>query len=373
MKIVYFCSSLTIVGGYARVITLKANYLADVYGYDVTVITVDDGYELPYKLSAKVKHIDLGIRVYCLSMFNPKRLINTIRLFFKLKKVLLKEKADYVSSHVLNEALLLLKIKDGSRKIIEAHFPYVAEERFFETFSGKISFILKRALVKGCDEFVTLTRKDAECWNRVRNDIIVIPNPTVLPFFNKNPVKYKQIITVGRLAKQKGYDILVDIWKIVADRHPDWKLVIYGDGECRTELEEKIKKNNLTDSFILAGFTNDVYSKMQESAMFVMSSRFEGYPMALIEAMACGLPCVSFDIHCGPSDIIDDGGNGFLVEFNDVKGMADKIMLLIENTDLLSDMSRYGIEKSKSFDINMVMKKWEQLLCTFSMKKDGNK
>lgn len=361
MKIVYFCSSLTIVGGYARVITLKANYLADVYGYDVTVITVDDGYELPYKLSAKVKHIDLGIRVYCLSMFNLRRLINTIRLFFKLKKVLLKEKADYVLSQVVNEALLLLKMKDGSRKIVEAHFPYVAEERFSKTLSGKISLILKRALVKGCDKFVTLTRKDAECWHWIRKDIIIIPNPTILPFLGGTYVKRKQIIAVGRLTEAKGYDILVDIWKIVADRHPDWKLVIYGDGECRTELEEKIKKNNLADSFILAGFTNDVYSKMQESAMFVMSSRFEGYPMALIEAMACGLPCVSFDIHCGPSDIINDGVNGFLVEFNDIRGMADKIMLLIENPELLLDMSCHSVEKSKSFDSDIVMDNWKRL------------
>lgn len=361
MKIVYFCSSLTIVGGYARVITLKANYLADVYGYDVIVITVDDGYELPYKLSSKVKHIDLGIKVYCLSMFNPRRLINTIRLFFKLKKVLLKGKADYVLSQVVNEALLLLKMKDGSRKIVEAHFPYVAEERFSKTLSGKVSLILKRALVKGCDKFVTLTRKDAEYWHWIRKDIIIIPNPTMLPFLGGTYVKHKQIIAVGRLTEAKGYDILVDIWKIVADRHPDWKLVIYGDGECRTELEENIKKNNLTDSFILAGFTNDVYSKMQESAMFVMSSRFEGYPMALIEAMACGLPCVSFDIHCGPSDIINDGVNGFLVEFNDIRGMADKIMLLIENPELLLDMSCHSVEKSKSFDSDIVMDNWKRL------------
>ena len=181
-----------------------------------------------------------------------------------------------------------------------------------------------------------------------------------IPRKNSN-CKNKKIISVGRLEYQKGFDILIDVWKKVDEKHSDWVLEIYGEGSLRKELQDKIDSLNLTDSLILKGSEKNIQSKYLESSIYMMSSRYEGMPMVLLEAMSCGLPLVSFDCPCGPKDIIKDGENGFLVKFGNIEEMAKKINYLIENEDKRIDMGKKAKELSYNYLKEKIMNQWKEL------------
>ena len=188
----------------------------------------------------------------------------------------------------------------------------------------------------------------------------VIYNP--LPFFPKrlSDVSQKQVIAVGRYVPQKGFDRLIPAWSIVNKRHPDWTLRIYGDG-MRQRLQQQIDELNVTSSCILEHTVEDIVEKYCESSIFVLSSRYEGFGMVIIEAMACGVPPVSFACPCGPRDIITDDKNGLLVDNGDIEGLAEKICYLIENEDIRQKMGQQAHTDVQRFKIEHIALQWKEL------------
>lgn len=180
----------------------------------------------------------------------------------------------------------------------------------------------------------------------------------------------KRIITAGRLVEQKGYDLLLDAWSKVHQKHPEWILDIYGEGEDKTMLLEKRKNLALENSVLFHPPTLDIYQKYMDSDFYVMSSRFEGFGLVLAEAMSCGIPCVSFDCPHGPSDIIKDYEDGLLVEKENIKELADKICYLIENENVRIKMGHKARENVKRFLPENVMPQWKNLFesLTYSSK-----
>jgi glycosyltransferase involved in cell wall biosynthesis len=168
------------------------------------------------------------------------------------------------------------------------------------------------------------------------------------------------VVAAGRLTRQKGFGRLVAAWAIVARKHPDWKLDIFGAGD-QASLQGRIDKRQLSDVITLRGFTADPYSHFAESAIYAMSSRSEGFPMVLLEAMGCGLPLVSFDCPTGPADIIQDGRNGLLVPDGDIKGLGAALNRLIENPELRRQMGAAGVEMAKQYEPDHVAARWERL------------
>jgi glycosyltransferase involved in cell wall biosynthesis len=163
------------------------------------------------------------------------------------------------------------------------------------------------------------------------------------------------------LNEQKGYEYLIDAWTIVHRRHPDWILNVYGSGEMYDDLLSRIRKNGITDSLIINDPTSDIVSKYLECSFYIMSSRFEGFPMVLLEAMSCGLPCVSFDCPTGARDIIEDEYNGYLVEYLKVENLADRICDMIEDVDLRKEMGKHSKESVMSYLPEKIMKSWVSL------------
>lgn len=217
-----------------------------------------------------------------------------------------------------------------------------------------------------CDNYITLTQKDRENFKRNFKGkccVDYIYNPIILPDCEvQYSCKAKKILSVGIVREIKGFDMLVDVADIVLKKHPDWTWEIYGNKEIDLEytklIQNKIKKLGLQNNLFLKGNTKNIESCYKSSSMIVMTSRMEGLPMTLLEAKAHKLPMVSFDIETGPSEIIEDNVNGFLIEPYNTKEMANKICKLIENGDLrqtFSDNAHIGIDK---FNINNIIKKW---------------
>lgn len=226
---------------------------------------------------------------------------------------------------------------------------------------GKLWMTQLISNIRKLDKFVVLTNEDKLYWSEIdSNKILTIHNPTSFSSRQSSSCEDKRVIAVGRYTYQKGFDLLVEAWRLVAFKHPDWSLHVYGEGD-RTELEQRIKELDLTKSLMVNGKTDSIIEKYLESSIFVLSSRYEGFGMVLTEAMSCGVPPVSFACPSGPRDIITHGVDGLLVENGNIDKLAENICTLIENEDLRKVMGGNARESVKRFRKEVIMAEWKQL------------
>ena len=372
-KIVYCIPSLHFPSGMERVLTLKANYFADVLGYKIYIILTDNKDKEPYyKLSPKIKLINLDINFdtnWRLPIYKRafSYFIKQIRYERRLKELLYEIRPAITISTLRREINFLNSIKDGSKKIGEIHF---SRTHYRNMESNGKENVLKRLIsklwmnqlireLKKLSMFVTLSSEDNDRWGEIKKRTYIY-NP--LSFFpNKtSDCNTKQVIAVGRYTYQKGFDMLIESWKYVKEKHPDWVLKIYGGGERKSYFELR-DRYGLEDNVFLEPSTDNIIDKYCESSIFVLSSRFEGFGMVITEAMACGLPAVSFTCPSGPKDIIKDGEDGLWVENGNIKEMAEKISFLIENEGLRKEMGRKARINVERFKIENIAKQWEDL------------
>jgi len=234
------------------------------------------------------------------------------------------------------------------------------DKDFFDKIKSKIIYSLMNAGGKLYDKFVVLTEKNKLEWENLTN-IEVIVNP--LTFYPKqnSSLKNKKAILVGKLSYQKGQDFVIETWKKVAKIYPDWVLEIYGKSDENNYYQTLIDKYKLEKNTLLLPPTSDIEQRYLDASIYVMSSRFEGFGMVLTEAMACGLPCVSFDCPYGPSDIITEGEDGFLVPVGDTDKLAEKICFLIENDETRFRMGKNAKENVKRFLPENIISQWDKL------------
>ena len=214
--------------------------------------------------------------------------------------------------------------------------------------------------IQKLDKFVVLTEEDKKRWDEL-DSVIVIPDPLSFNEVLISPLSSKRVIAVGRYVYQKGFDLLLAAWSIVEKESPDWSLAVYGQGD-RKPYEKLIDEYSIDKTrCFLFGPTNDIISEYGRSSLFVFSSRFEGFGMVLVEAMACGLPVVSFDCPCGPKDIVRNGEDGLLVENGNVKQLAEGLLFLIKDSGERLRMSRAAIQNVQRYKIDHIAKNWKQL------------
>ncbi len=382
MKIAYIYTALTSMGGVDRILSTKANYFAEQSGYEVYIITDSQAGHPPiFPLSPKVKHIDLktdfDIQYHHGLIMRTYYYFSLMKQYKKrLTKVLKEIEPDFVLTTLGRDMDFLPNIKDGSIKIGESHIAkqftrnfHLMEQRGFPY--KQIAHYWRRKqenAVKQLDALVVLTQYDAESWNAVK-PATVIPNPS--PFTPKqfSSCQNKQIISVGRLSEQKGYDMLIETWQIVSSKHPDWKLTIYGEGLLKDELETQIKEKGVNETLHICEPTSAIAEKYAESSIYVMSSRFEGFGLVLIEAMACGVPCISFDCPYGPSDIIRNDEDGLLVENGNTKKLAEAIIYLIEHEEIRIRMGEKARISSQRYAPEQIMNQWTNLFNELKNKK----
>lgn len=373
--IAYCIPSLHNVGGMERIITFKANYFAEQFNFDVYIILTDGKEKEPcYNLSNNVTVINLDVNfndLYGKPLWNRvflylwKQFIYRRRLTDCLKKI----KADITISTLRREINFIGSINDGSLKIGEIHF---CRENYRDFKLEKLPGFAKRIFkylwmrqlisnIRKLDKFVVLTNEDKQKWNEIdQNKIMTIYNPVSSSSQQFSSCENKRVIAAGRYSLEKGFDLLTEAWKYVNEKHPDWTLHIYGDGD-RTDLEKRINRLKLTNSFIANGKTNAITEKYLESSIFVLSSRWEGMPLVLIEAMSLGVAPVSFACPSGPRDIITHGIDGLLVENGNIEMLAENICYLIENEEKRKEMGRNARESVKRFDAKVIMSQWKEL------------
>ena len=372
MKIAYCIPSLYISGGMERVLTIKANYFADELGYDVTIIMTDGGMKPPYyELSPKVHLIQLNIDfevLWTLPLFKKALVyLEKQRLYRrKLTECLLRLKPDITVSMLRREINFICDIHDGSIKIGEIHI----NRDNFRDFDGRdknpikklASEIWMKQLIRQLKRlrlFVCLTEEDKAKWTELDN-VIVMPNPLSFNTKNYSNCEKKRVIAVGRYVPQKGFDLLIEAWRNVADEHPDWSLFVYGEGN-KEPYQKLVDKYNLNNCCHLESAKSDIAEFYANSSIFVLSSRFEGFGIVLLEAMSCGVPVVSFACPCGPRDIVHDGIDGLLVSNGDTGQLAVKINYLIENNDERKQMGLHAKENAKRYDITGIGQRWKNV------------
>lgn len=380
MRIIYCIPGCYNSGGMERVLSIKANYLTDVLGHEVIIITSSQKCRNNYyDFSSKIKFYDLGINyddLICMSLF--KKVFYTykkkIRHKNKLQSLLYELKADIVVSMFTHEMSFLCGFNDGSKKILELHFS--KNFRYYNDIYNNANYIKRlissfldyrdRKKISKYDKFIVLSEEDKEDWGLVEN-IQVIYNP--MPFFPKkiSDLESKQILAVGRLCKQKGFDVLIDIWNNIVKEKKDkgYYISIYGTGPEKEYLENKINNLGLSNKVFIKEPIKNIESVYYNSSIFCFPSRYEGFGMALAEAMSCGIASISFSCPCGPSDIIVNESNGILVDCFDKNKFQEKLLDLIEHPSkrkLLGMKAKESMEEK--FAITKIMNEWNNLFYT---------
>lgn len=372
-KIVYCTPALYSAGGTERVVSLKANYFAEILGYDVTIIVTEgkNGNSF-FPLSDKVKVINLGLNFEELwNISFLKKVFLYLKKQRKYRKLLSNELLricpDITITTLRREINFLNSIPDGSKKIGEQHlsrsnyrridtrFSRYYERFFYKWWKDRIITSLAKL-----DKVVVLT-EDAEAeWPELSN-ITMIPDPLSISPKRHSLLKNKRIITIGRYSYEKGYDLLLKIWSKVEKRSRDWQLDIFAMGDptpyvkLMDDLSIDQKRCRLHSSVV------DVGAEYLRSSILAQPSRTEGFGLVIIEAMACGLPVVSFDCENGPHSIITEGEDGFLVPPFDLDLFADRLVQLMNDYELRLSMGMAGQKKSQYFQIESVGQKWKQL------------
>lgn len=371
MKIIYCTPQVYLPGGVERVLSIKANYLIR-KGYDVSIITTDQNNRSSfYPLDPQIHLYDLNInyernrsRTFLTKLIHY--CFNKIKHRYRLKRLIESLKPDIVISMFRNEMPHILKINDGSKKVLEYHcsLPFLSFIQSRQS-SKMISRIQERRIyqrVSLYDRFVLLTREDQEYWKEIGiYNTEVIHNPRTFDVQVPICLTSKKVLAIGRLDEEKGFDRLIDVWDKLSPLCPDWVLHIYGDGPLKTSLLQQIKTKGLEKSVCFKGVVPDIQRVMPDYSLLMMTSRIEGLPMVLLEAGAMGMPMLSFSFPCGPKDVIRNGIDGFVVPEGDDDSFVECAVQLMTSYELRKEMGLRAFENSSKFKLERIMNQWEDL------------
>lgn len=366
MRILYVTDALAVWGGIERVMSDKLNYLVLHYGYEIYIITADQGnHPIPFPLDNHIIIKDLQIRFHqqyhyhgMKRILKCKELDNLYR--GRLLSCIKEIKPDVISCIREGYVPVVLDVKGNIPAIFESHAMYRDVEYENPTFKHRFMTHLQRKKFRKLEKIVTLTQGDALDWKRVCNNVCVIPNVVHLNESGRySKCKTKSAIFAGRFDIQKDFGTLVKVWSIVQQCHPDWVLNVYGNGELKPFYERQVNEKNL--NIVIHPAVKDIFDKYVESSMLLMTSLYEPFGLVLAEAMSCGLPVVAFDCPYGPADIINDGVDGYLVENRNVEVFANRVCQLIDDEQLRQKMGKDAILSAQRYKAENVMPQWHQL------------
>jgi len=360
MRIAFVIYSLA-AGGAERVASTLINYWVSV-GEQVTLVTFDSVEKDFYRIDARAKRIALGLtnesKNWREFIGNNLRRVESLRALFRTSKF------DVVVSFIdkSNVLVLLATLGLGVPVIVSEHI----DPRKHSV--GRVTAGLRRMLYPSARAVVVLTAGISEWAGRIvrREAIYVIPNPISDQFLGGHGVNgthaHHTVVAMGRMEPQKGFDRLLTAFAKCAERHPKWTLRIVGEGAERPRLQALVVKLGLESRIRLDALTKEPEKVLRDSDLFVLSSRYEGFPMALLEAMACGLPVISFDCPTGPREMIREGIDGVLVPPDDVEALAKAMDRLMGAQQERRRLAARAIEVSERFGLPRVMAMWGEVL-----------
>ncbi|TDE02277.1 glycosyltransferase family 4 protein [Flavobacterium sandaracinum] len=359
MKLLYVVPNINNEGGVARVLSIKANYLIEKLGYEVHILTQNEGFSpLFYSFNSNIFFHDMVLKGNLLQFFNS----FSIGLKTKIKTI--QPDVIIVCDNGLKAYLIPFILKIKIPLVLEMHSSKFIEERkldksIFTKAVAKATLVFKKIGIQQYDRFVVETSGSIAEWN-IKNTI-VIPNPLWFASNKVSALENKKGIAVGRHTYEKGFDRLLQIWKKVVAKHPDWILEVYGKSSGNVDLKVVAENLNIGNNIVFHEPVQDIEQKYLEASFYLMTSRFEGFGMVLIEAMASGLPCVAYDCPCGPRGIISQGEDGFLIKNGNESDYVKAVETLIENNTVRNEMGTKAKVSSKKYHIDAIMETWNQL------------
>jgi glycosyltransferase involved in cell wall biosynthesis len=353
-KIIFFGGDLDNSGGTERVSSLIASGLAW-RGYQVVIVS-DQGGDKPFFA------LDPSIRTTAIFKEKGRNILRLHLMIIRLRRLLIEEKPDVL---VIVESMLALFSVPAAfglpiRHICWEHF------HFKNDLGRKSRRIARRLAARFCDDVVTLTERDKSLWEKnvaLKAKIQAIPNPC--PFAvqesHKPPENSRLVLAIGRLVFLKGFDFLLKAWQIVIVVEPTWRLRIVGSGDDEKYLKQLCNTLYLSDSVEFHKNTSDVESHYKEAAIYCLSSRSEGFPMILLEAIAFGVPVVSFNCSNGPAEILE-GTGAALVPPENIDALAKNLLRFMEDAELRSAVSKAEKSRAEIFQLDNVVDQWVTLL-----------
>lgn len=378
MKLTFLCNNMKSTNGVERVLSQRLSLLAESGMYEVYLITYNQyGAPFSFPISDKVHYIDLATRYIERCSYHGMyqyvdRLLSKIMYKRSIRKCLCEIEPNVITCVDIHLADLatVLDLPIAAIKVVECHCglsAYYGDLEKYPLYRRNKERRIKEKLIayiRKFDRVVVLTDVEKNDWG-LGDKVFCIPNMLVSYSDNVHDSNHvnQQVISVGRYAFQKGYDVLLEAWKIVENRYPGWSLHIYGScdgGNGEYDVLNNIIKQATLQSVVLHPATSDIYSHYLESDFYVMSSRYESFGLVLIEAMSCGLPIVSFNCKYGPASIVKDRETGILVPSNDVKKLADAICSMIEDEEMRQQMSINARLESKKYLSENIMPLWHE-------------
>ncbi len=355
-------------GGAERVMSIMANYWV-AKGYQITLMTFVDRSQTPfYKLDSRINYQPLNIAQ---NSDNPiEAIINNYQRIIKLRKAITNSEPDVVISFMTQANVQTLLATRGLK------IPTIISERnvTLDSTLGTAWKQIRKWTYLLSDTLVVQTKHSLDYVpSQWKSCIRIISNPVILPPVNTDSAPTQllspnSLIVVGRLEYQKGLDLLLKAFAQLKDSYPQWTLTILGEGSLRSELENLRDELGLKERVFLPGKKQNLYQYLKQAKIFILSSRYEGFPNALCEAMACGLPVIATDCPCGPREIIRDGVDGILVPNEDVSALAAAIIHLISDEEEQKRLATHAPEVSERFSLEKVMKSWEIIIKEVTVK-----
>lgn len=352
MNITISIANISNGNGTERAVTNLANLLVKYYDYKVTILSIfSKETDKPYfNLDSKVQVIHLGQSIS--SIINRQKAYCCMNR--EIKKLYKKDEMNISIGTDYGNNCAIARLPSKNKKICCAHLNYDSVSAYGRFF--------RKIYYRKADAVVLLTNADATHYTFLKNEQkFVIPNSLSFVSDQTADISKKRIICVGRLNRQKGFDILIENGQKLKRRIPDWKIDIYGNGDEKNKLEDLIKKNNLSGFIEIHDPVKNIKEEMLSSSIYLMTSRYEGLPMVLLEAKSCGLPIVSFDCPEGPADIIKNEEDGFLVPLYDIEQLFNKVEMLAINIELRKSFSEKAKENSYEYSSEKVGEKWNNL------------
>ena len=361
MRITLAISSFDI-GGAQRVMALMANHWA-AQGHDVTLVSLCPQSQDRFELHHLVKRVPLNLMSVS-AHFGQALSQNAVRVM-RLRDELRRLQPDVVISFMDTTNVLTILASRG------LGFPVIISERVDpRRHAIGVAWNTLRSLLYRRADALVVQSPDLRSWAKeVAGDarVDIIPNP-IKPMFNGSAKDARRlgggrtVVAMGRLVRQKGFDLLIEAFARCAVQHPEWSLVILGEGEERSNLESLIAAKYLQDRVRLAGQVPYPGQILGQADLFVLSSRFEGFPNALMEAMACKLAVISTDCPSGPRDIVRDGVDGLLIPPDDINALANSMDRLMADSAERQRLGACAMEVIERFSIEKVMSMWDELV-----------
>ena len=360
MKLLYIVEDFAENGGVERIVSQKANIFSTQYNHDVTIVSVyRDNRNIEYSIDENVKYISLDVPFANKDKGKLSTLYSRLSTFIiairRVNHVINQINPDIIFFTTTLGALLLPWCRTKVRKVYESH-----TARRYTPFSCFFFLTELKA-----DAIVCLTDGDANEY-KIARSVEVIPNFIDEPLRLVNDYSVKKAIAVGRLEWVKGFDILIDCWKDVANEHPDWHLDIYGDGAMRANLQSQIDRLELQNQVTLCGRNEKIMEVYPQYSLHIMPSRYEGLPMALMEAQSCGLPSVVFYFKYGAHDIVTNGYNGMIVRQGDKKSFVNAIDIMMRSPKLRLQYGHNAIEVGMRYHKEKILFRWFELIRTIA-------